>query len=724
MIKRFFLTTVTACVVFLSACNGEKTAEKTSTDKAKSTIKKEQVLTSQSWLNRKLPEQTLAYIRIPTLWNQWFEAKGDLLQPVQSMQAHQQQLQRIQKGIVEAYVPLLPPTYKGLVELMVKNMETPLEIAVFNSAKGAFMPTFLLGTRFENATKEQMQDLLGQMVAQSQGVLQIISDLNAEGEMHLRFQQYDVLLKYAEDSGRLAVLTGMQVKRDTLNQVLQSQRPAQELNAMLMEDQKADPAGLSFQAWVAGKKLYALTKGFLPPNDRTVFENAGYDQMDYLWVGSTNAGNRSEFTVKLMMPEVGLRTYIPRVNSVDGLHTAGDPRRVFALALPTNEQIAQAIDHHWRDASDALALAGSLDDRINALNKHLGFNSELILSTYGQKVYWISDDAGDWLALRIKDATQHPMIMEKLGQVFNSTGGKRTLTGVEINESHMSIFGFYEDLLFKDNPGAAGVSLFDNLPDLKEHTYWVVDGDYLVLASVPQILADRANSKSRQKLNVWLKSKQGLNWDNTVLGLTYDISRSPRDTYHYYLMLMQILGDIAKTEVDLFALPTASELALPKSGRFGVRVDSSKESLSLHISYEYSALEGFYTFGGATTFYVAIMAAYAVPAYRDYTIRAQIGEKMAKASVSKLVIAESYLSDSVLPTEEKFIEYISDFPDYMSYVEEDGSIVIDVSDEVLSYATIILTPSFDDPSTGIVWKCSTEGLKESHVPPSCKYNNY
>ena len=716
MIKRIYLTAITACVVFLAACDSSKNTEDKAPVATQPTIKKEQVLTSQSWLNRKLPEQTLGYIRIPSIWNQWFEAKGDLLQTAQNTDAHRQHIQDIRKGLIKAYLPLVDPAYQGLTETFLINMKTPLEIAVVNAAEGGFLPTVLLGTRFQNKTMQQIQSMLGDIVMQSQGALQIVTDLNAEGEMHLRMQQFDVLVQYTEASGRLAILAGMQVKRETLNQILQSQRPAQTLNVVLEEDKAADPAGLSFQAWVAVSQLYALTKGLMPPTEQAGFEKNGLDQMEYFWMGSVNSHNRSEFRVKAMMPEVGFRNYIPRVNSVDSLHTAGNPRRVFALALPTNEQIAQAFDYHGTGADDILQLAAAADEKINEINKFLGFNSELILTTYGQKMFWVSDDAGDWLALRIKDINQHQMISEKLGQVFKASGGKRTLAGVEINESHISVTQFYNDVLNIDLNSMPGMQMF---PEFKEHTYWLVDGDFLILAAVPQILADRANHKRREKLNAWLKSAQGLNWDHTVFGLTYDMARSPRDTYHYYLMLMQFLGDISKTEIDLFALPTASEMALPKSGRFGLRMDSSADSLSLHISYEYTVLEGFYAMGGITTMYLAVVAAYAIPAYRDYTIRAKIGGKMATSAALKVALAEMYITEGKIPTEAEFRAGM-EIPEHFTYVEEDGSFIIDVSEETeTSGAIIVITPEFLG-SGAISWRCQAEGMSSGAMPPSCR----
>src|SRR5262245_64477713 len=46
---------------------------------------------------------------------------------------------------------------------------------------------------------------------------------------------------------------------------------------------------------------------------------------------------------------------------------------------------------------------------------------------------------------------------------------------------------------------------------------------------------------------------------------------------------------------------------------------------------------------------IGILAAIAIPAYQDYTIRAQIVEGMNLAAASKAAVAETFLNDGVVP---------------------------------------------------------------------------
>ena len=46
---------------------------------------------------------------------------------------------------------------------------------------------------------------------------------------------------------------------------------------------------------------------------------------------------------------------------------------------------------------------------------------------------------------------------------------------------------------------------------------------------------------------------------------------------------------------------------------------------------------------------IGILAAIAIPAYQDYTIRAQVSEGMVLASAAKAAVAETYLNTGVAP---------------------------------------------------------------------------
>ena len=110
---------------------------------------------------------------------------------------------------------------------------------------------------------------------------------------------------------------------------------------------------------------------------------------------------------------------------------------------------------------------------------------------------------------------------------------------------------------------------------------------------------------------------------------------------------------------------------------------------------------------------IGILAAIAIPAYQDYTIRAQVSEGLNLAAAAKAAIAESYLTDGTAPvdrTEAGMSAAITDTEgNYVESLEVDnGQIVITYGNEAnaanLVGETLAIIPylAVDD---SIVWVC-------------------
>lgn len=238
------------------------------------------------------------------------------------------------------------------------------------------------------------------------------------------------------------------------------------------------------------------------------------------------------------------------------------------------------------------------------------------------------------------------------------------------------------------------------------------------MAKVPQILADLRNHEQPIQLSDWLAG-QGLNWHNTILAYGTEIDDLPRDIYHFYLTLVQSLADLAGTEMDLFALPTARELNLPEKGRLSLSMHSDDKGFSLDIDYEYSLAEHILgsESGMATIGALAILTAYAVPAYRDYTLRAKIIEAMSGTAAIKLVVAKHYMATG------HFLgaaENLHNLPANMSLDDATGTITISLEgiDSKLNTGDIMqLTPEIN--GSAIAWQC-TSNINTAWLPGHCR----
>ncbi len=109
---------------------------------------------------------------------------------------------------------------------------------------------------------------------------------------------------------------------------------------------------------------------------------------------------------------------------------------------------------------------------------------------------------------------------------------------------------------------------------------------------------------------------------------------------------------------------------------------------------------------------IGILAAIAIPAYNDYTIRAQVAEGLQIAGHARTRVAESFLDDGEAPAD-RVTAGMSAAPTDTSgkYVQQvdivDGVIVVTFGHEVsaiVSGLTLTLTP-YETVGHDVVWRC-------------------
>jgi type IV pilus assembly protein PilA len=110
---------------------------------------------------------------------------------------------------------------------------------------------------------------------------------------------------------------------------------------------------------------------------------------------------------------------------------------------------------------------------------------------------------------------------------------------------------------------------------------------------------------------------------------------------------------------------------------------------------------------------IGILAAIAIPAYQDYTIRAQVSEGMTLAAAAKAAVAETFLNTGVAPanrTGAGMSEYAEDtFGKYVSAIEVAAGAItvtyngVDINAQVAG-DTVSLVP-FTTPDDSVTWAC-------------------
>ena len=114
---------------------------------------------------------------------------------------------------------------------------------------------------------------------------------------------------------------------------------------------------------------------------------------------------------------------------------------------------------------------------------------------------------------------------------------------------------------------------------------------------------------------------------------------------------------------------------------------------------------------------IGILAAVALPAYRDYTVRAKVSEVVLAASSGKTNISEYVNTSGALPPSSFTIETQSS--KYVSGVTWDGTKIIATAtgDSAISGSFIYLSASASGGQ--VSWSC-TGTINSKYLPSSCK----
>jgi len=123
---------------------------------------------------------------------------------------------------------------------------------------------------------------------------------------------------------------------------------------------------------------------------------------------------------------------------------------------------------------------------------------------------------------------------------------------------------------------------------------------------------------------------------------------------------------------------------------------------------------------------IGILMAYAIPAYRDYTVRAKVGEGIALAAGAKLSVAEYILSEGIRPTNNATGGIASpnsiNGSNVASVTINAGVIEVRYTDlpEITSASGVItLTP--DTTGVGSVkWNCAQTNIDPRYTPTTCR----
>ncbi len=128
---------------------------------------------------------------------------------------------------------------------------------------------------------------------------------------------------------------------------------------------------------------------------------------------------------------------------------------------------------------------------------------------------------------------------------------------------------------------------------------------------------------------------------------------------------------------------------------------------------------------------IGILAAVAIPAYQDYTIRAKLTEAMSIGAQAKTAVSEYYISEGSMPADQTTAGFETNTSyatakvvQSMTYTKTSDDIglitmaVKDVGGSTTAGDAFTLTGT--GTATGVQWECAATSLDAKYLPSNCR----
>jgi hypothetical protein len=659
----------------------------------------------QPWLRDHLPDDSLAYLRIPHIFGLFATPKGNVLDAALRSKTNVENISKIRQGIVDNVLTAIPMLSDPRIHLFEQYVRSPIEI----SAKFLPAPSGLIAVNLDLDSNDSLNDLIGVLG------FTLSQPLDSDGVGQIEGVGMPMAVQFDAASGRLLANIGPGVTIERFRDELDALNRDTPHHMRQMED-RVDASGQGLFFWIDAVNAKPALQMSVQPEQLQELNELGFDKVTAVGMGWGVANGKGRFALIADMPAGEDRGFVPVISNDLSAYSIGPPDGLFVLSIPTVEEFSR-LEALFLATADGETGADWLEGK-ETIRTLTGVTFDEILATLGPEMLIIFDQAGDYAAIRLRDAKLWDSILERL----------EATTGIAPDSKRINRKTFYHlstpneySMLDADAVGAEYGWFSTLLARQRDHTYWVQDGEFLYISSVPQVLIDRMALDADTNIGEWLKNSQRIDADSALISFSGTSSKIPQRLYTLYIELTQLLADVALTEIDVWSMPTVAQLGLPKKGTIGFTFSLGDPTLAAELTFESNPAEAFGGMGAVAM--TGILAAIALPAYQDYTVRAEISTGLSLAASTKVGVTAFYQDNGTYPDGEnaELLSIPESAGEYVSsvIVEPDtGTIIIDYFDTVgPDGGQIWMQPSADEGF--VTWTCQGT-FEEKHLPAMCR----
>jgi Tfp pilus assembly major pilin PilA len=725
MIARRYVMLSAAIIAALASAACHKKDEAAAADPA-AVAAAHAAISSPAWLRQHLPAQTVSYVRIPSPWSMLGGVpNGRPLDAALSMKANLDAVAQVRDAIAADKV-LADAKAAPVLSLLLGELRSPVEVALIDplgipSPSSRVVATAVLSFDSVAAFNARVASMPGTPPL-------LAAPLDAQGNGQLASGG---AVRYVVGEHRLWLTQALQQPSDAhaLDDVIATVAKATTDTApatLSSLEARIDTSGEGLFGWASIRGIGGVAAA---QTNSAVFGKLPGDfasKSDAFAFGGGTVDGRGQFRLIVHAPQARLLQYIAPRSFAPTIKSVGEPRWAATFALPNAEGYKAFEDNLNLDFGPEKAK--DIRDGLARLREKFGFDVADYTKWLGPESIAFSDDAGDFIAIRARDLKAWHARIDEMTKAGRWRSGEVTIDDAHVQWLKMPGAVWLPDEGKPQEQAMAPVAQFASR--MGSRLYWQEEGDWIVLAKVPQALADRASATPDTPLDTWF-GKRAYPGARTLAGFTATSLHAQRDAYYTYITLLQALGSLAGKDVDISALPAAHKLGLPDKGVMGAAVEADTDTLALSLTYEQGPFELVGQSGSSgVVATAAIIAAIAIPQYQEYMLRTQVAGALSAADPVKAAVAGRRMSSGRFPANNAAAglgapeSLGNDYADSVA-IGQGGEILVTLSSEAphkadpkLGAGPLVLRPKVDGKA--ITWECSASGIALKYLPQGCR----